>query len=134
MRLLLDINVLLDVVFERPGRDASAELISRCGRGDEGWLAWHSLATLFYLIAKQTSAAQARSFVADLLEWSHVAPTTHSHALQALELPMTDYEDALQAVAAVACGADFVVTRNGTDFLHSPVPALSPEDFLSGHP
>ncbi len=131
MRLLLDINVLLDVVFERPGRDASAKLISRCGRSDEGWLAWHSLATLFYLIAKQTSAAQARAFVAGLLEWSHVSPTTHGHALQALELPMTDYEDALQSVAAVACSADIIITRNQTDFLNSPVPALSPEEFLS---
>lgn len=133
MRLLLDINVLLDVIFERPGQAASAELISRCGRLDEGWLAWHSLATLFYLVAKQTSAAQARSFVAELLEWSHVAPTTHGHALQALDLPMADYEDALQAVAAAACAADFIITRNGTDFLQSPVPALSPEDFLSRH-
>jgi predicted nucleic acid-binding protein len=108
MRLLLDINVLLDVIFERPGQAASAELITRCGSRDEGWLAWHSLATLFYLVAKQSSAEQARSFVADLLAWARVAPTTHDHALLALELPMADYEDALQSAAAVACGADLV--------------------------
>lgn len=50
MRLLLDINILLDLAFQRPGAPASAAVIAACGRQHQGWLAWHTLATLAYLI------------------------------------------------------------------------------------
>jgi predicted nucleic acid-binding protein len=130
MRLLLDINILLDVAFGRAGREASAAVIRQCGGTHEAWLAWHSLATLAYLVERQDSEATARAYVADLLAWARVAETTHAHALQALKLPMRDFEDALQAVAALACRASYIVTRNGKDFAASPVPALSPEAFL----
>jgi len=43
---------------------------------------------------------------------------------------MQDFEDALQAAAAVACNADVIVTRNLADFRKSPVQAVSPKDFL----
>ena len=50
MRLLLDINILLDVAFQRPGEPATAQVIARCGREHEVWLAWHSVAILACLI------------------------------------------------------------------------------------
>ncbi len=51
MRLLLDINVILDVVFGRDGAVASSAIIVRCDEDCEAWLAWHSVATLAYLIS-----------------------------------------------------------------------------------
>lgn len=130
MRLLLDVNVLLDVAFQRPGEPASTKVIGLCGVGHEAWLAWHTLATLSYLIERQSGAIMARSFVEGLLGWADVAPTTGADAVQALALPMPDFEDALQAAAAMACGAQVIVTRNGRDFKGSPVPAMTPEAFL----
>ena len=130
MRLLLDINILLDVAFQRPGEPASSQVIARCGREHEAWLAWHSVATLAYLIERQHSAAQSRDFVRGLLVWADVAVTQRSDAQQALDWPMPDYEDALQAAAAVACGAQIVITRNVRDFKGSPVPAMTPETFI----
>jgi len=46
---------------------------------------------------------------------------------------MPDFEDALQAAAALACGAQLIVTRNERDFKGSPVAALNPEAFLRQH-
>jgi len=43
---------------------------------------------------------------------------------------MKDYEDALLASVAKRSKADFIVTRNEGDFKGSPVPAVSPQDFL----
>ena len=63
MRLLLDINILLDLAFQRPGAPASAAVIAACGRQHQGWLAWHTLATLAYLIERQGSAQVARAFI-----------------------------------------------------------------------
>lgn len=133
MRLLLDINILLDVAFQRPGEPATSQVIARCGREHEAWLAWHSVATLAYLIERQHSAAQSRDFVRGLLVWADVAVTQRSDAQQALDWPMPDYEDALQAAAALACGAQIVITRNVRDFKGSPVPAMTPEAFIQQH-
>jgi hypothetical protein len=134
MRLLLDINIVLDVAFQRPGEPASSELIALCGRGHQAWLAWHSLATIAYLIERQQSATMAREFIRGLLGWADVAVTQHADAVQALDWPMPDFEDALQAAAAVACGAQFIITRNGRNFKGSPIPALTPEAFLKQQP
>jgi hypothetical protein len=133
VRLLLDINVILDVAFLRPGEPASSRVIASCGRGHEAWLAWHSLATLTYLIERQHSAAFAREFVRGLLGWAQVAVTQHADAVQALDWPMPDYEDALQAAAAAACGAQAIITRNVRDFKGSPIPAMTPETFIRLH-
>ena len=35
--------------------------------------------------------------------------------------------------AAVACGAQFIITRNVRDFKGSPVPAMTPEAFIEQH-
>lgn len=134
MRLLIDINVLLDVALQRPGAATSARLLAQCGRQHEGWLAWHSVATLAYLIERQQSAISSRDFIRGLLTWADVARTGRADALAALDLPMDDFEDALQVAAAMACGAQFIVTRNRRDFKASPVAALTPEAFLRQYP
>jgi hypothetical protein len=134
MLLLLDINIILDVVFQRPGEPASSALIGSCNEQHQAWVAWHSVATLAYLIERQRNPAVARELVTGLLSWARVATTGHQDAIQALQLPMSDFEDALQVSAAQACGADYIITRNGRDFVQSPLPALSPEEFLARHP
>lgn len=134
MRLLLDINIILDVVFQRPGEPATSKLISTCGQQHEAWLAWHSVATLAYLIERQHDTAMAKNVIADLLGWARVATTGQEDALKALQLPMSDFEDALQVAAAMACGAGCVITRNQRDFADSSIPAYSPEEFLIRFP
>ena len=59
-----------------------------------------------------------------------MAHTGTADALAAFELPMADFEDALQAASAMACGAQVIVTRNERDFKASPVPAMNPDAFL----
>lgn len=49
---------------------------------------------------------------------------------RALESGMPDYEDALIAFAAQRQGVDFIVTRNKKDFANSPIPALTPGEFV----
>ena len=134
MLLLLDINIILDVVFQRPGEPGSSALIGSCNEQHQAWLAWHSVATLAYLIERERNPAVARELVTGLLSWARVATTGHQDAIQALQLPMSDFEDALQVSAAQACGADYIITRNGRGFVQSPLPALSPEEFLVRHP
>lgn len=134
MRLLIDISVLLDVALQRPGAPASALLLGTCGRQHEGWLAWHSIATLAHLIERQQSSVPVREFIRGLLEWADIARTGRPDVMAALALPMRDFEDALQVAGALACGAQCIITRNVRNFKGSPVRALDPDTFLRHDP
>ena len=68
-----------------------------------------------------------------ILSWADIAPITKLTAHQARALDFTDFEDAMQAAAAVECQAHLIVTRNLRDFTHSPIPACTPEQFLAKH-
>ena len=50
----------------------------------------------------------------------------------AAELPMADFEDAMQAAAARARGARHIVTRNVDDYQRSPIRAVAPREALGG--
>jgi predicted nucleic acid-binding protein len=127
MRILIDTDVLLDVALKRePFVQASSGVI-RWAQGDpaQAGVAWHSLSNLAYL------AQPARGFIAHLLEFVEVAPTGTREARQGVGFPMADLEDALQAAAALAFDALYIVTRNVKDFKSSPVPAITPTRFLA---
>ena len=42
----------------------------------------------------------------------------------------SDFEDAVIAATALREGASYIITRNTIDFVKSPVPAMTPADFL----
>jgi hypothetical protein len=44
---------------------------------------------------------------------------------------MRDFEDAMQVVAAEACGADVIATRNIRDYARSPLRAATPKALMS---
>ena len=62
-----------------------------------------------------------------------VIPATGTvDSVRALQFPMRDIEDALQASAALNFRANYVVSRNAKDYRGSPVPAITPEEFNAG--
>jgi hypothetical protein len=67
----------------------------------------------------------------DLLLAVHVCPITHDVLNQALALPFTDYEDAVQHASATASQVDAIITRNLDDYKHATLPVFSPTDFLN---
>ena len=126
MRILLDNDILLDVALARqPHLQASADVLRWVEAGGSAAVAWHSLANCAYMLKNS-----ARPFLENLLQLVVVAPVATPEAQRALALPMKDLEDAFQAAAALAWGADFIITRNLPDYRHSPVPAIAPDAFL----
>ena len=132
MRVFLDTNILLDVLLNRQPTVSDSEGAILCceAPGAEMFIAWHGLATAYYLIKRGRTEMEALKEVDKILAWARVAGGTDAHARQARTLGFSDFEDALQAMAATACAADFIVTRNVRDFTLSAVPTLTPTDFL----
>ena len=129
MRIFLDTNILLDVLMNRPGLVADSEAaILRCEALGVGmFVAWHGLATAYYLLRRERTEPEAMKEVDRILAWARVAPAGEVEAQRARSLGFSDFEDAMQAVSAEACRADWIITRDTTGFANSPAPAATPQ-------
>ena len=131
-KVMIDLNVVLDVLQERePFYKASAALLAAVETGIiEGYLAAHSLTTLFYLIQKGKSSADARAMITNLLQFLKIATIDQSTIEQSLNLDYRDFEDAVQMIAAIQCKADYLITRNIKDYKPALLPVIQPIDFM----
>jgi predicted nucleic acid-binding protein len=130
--VLIDLNILLDVLQKRePFYEIAAALLATVETGRmKGYVAAHSITTLFYLIRKDRSAAEARATITNLMQFIKIAPVDQSTIEQALNLDYSDYEDAVQMISAVQCKADYLITRNVKDYQPELVTVLKPVEFL----
>ncbi len=133
LRVLIDLNIILDTLQARePHYMDSAQVMAHVELGHvTGLVAAHSWTTLFYLYARDQSADQARVHLTELLQFLLTAPVDHTVIEQALNLPYQDFEDAVQMMAAVRAGADYVLTRNVRDYQAGPLPVLQPGELLA---
>jgi predicted nucleic acid-binding protein len=118
LRLLLDINIVLDVVLGREpwALEASALLAALEEGRAEGYLAGHTITTVHYLVQKERGRRTAARAVSDLLRLADVVPLAREDFREALALGVRDFEDAVQAVCAIRIAADHMITRNPKDF------------------
>jgi predicted nucleic acid-binding protein len=131
-RLLLDLNVLLDVVLERPGAPVAAQVWAALERGrGRGYVPAHGLTTVFYVVSRAQGRAFARRATEALMQAFAVAPLDQDVLRRALALDWPDFEDAVCAAAAEACECDGIVTRDPAGFRHSPVDVIDPATALA---
>jgi predicted nucleic acid-binding protein len=128
-RVLFDTNVVLDVLLDRqPYVEASAAAWASVETGtSEGMLAAHAVTTIHYLVRKEMGNNKARRIVSAILRVFGVAAVDGAVVQEALQLPFSDFEDAITAAAARLAGCECIVTRDPKGFRGSPVPALTPE-------
>jgi len=128
-RILFDTNVILDVLLERqPYVEASAAAWAAVETGNaEGMLAAHAVTTIHYLVRKETGNIKARRIMSAILRVFGIATVDSAVIQEALQLPFSDFEDAVTAAAARSAGCECIVTRDPRGFRGSTVRALTPE-------
>jgi len=133
VRILIDVNVILDVLADRtPWVDESAIVLSLLESDElQGFVAAHSITTLYYLTAKEVSRKRATAAMVELLNLVSVVEVNEDVILKAISLGWSDLEDAVQGVCALETGADYIITRDTGAFQDLPIPALSPGEFLA---
>jgi predicted nucleic acid-binding protein len=133
MRVFLDTNILLDVIQSRVGlvEESTAVIVLAEELDAKLFIAWHSLATIYYLIRRGRTEHAAMKEIDQILDWADIAPVNSLSAARARNLNFSDFEDAMQCVCAESCLADIIITRNTKDFFASSVPALAPSGFLT---
>lgn len=101
MKLLLDVNVILDVVLARdPWAEDAARLLAAIHRGEhDGWVAGHTVTTAHYLVERARDTKAAAVAVTDLLDLVDIAPVAEPELRRAL-----------------AVDADAIVSRDAAGF------------------
>lgn len=133
MVILIDTNVALDfLTMRQPHYDIARNVIRICaGERINGYIAFHSLPNIFYILRKTHSESDRRRMLKKLCLVLRVTGASHEKVCNAIERKeFLDFEDCLQDECAKEVAADFIVTRNVEDFRYSKVRAITPEDFL----
>ena len=132
-RVLLDVNVVLDVLLDRkPFADDSSAVWAAVENADvNGMLSAHAVATLHYLNSRAVGSKQAMETTEALLSVFEIAAIDEAVLRSAAGLGLKDYEDAVLAAAARRAKCDAIVTRNPRDFKGAPVKTLTPPEALA---
>ncbi|EPF47635.1 hypothetical protein HMPREF1222_00537 [Treponema vincentii F0403] len=131
-KVLIDLNIILDFLNKRNFHQEAAQLLNRCVEGKlSGYICAHEVTTLSYFLFKeQKDKNKVAAIISSLLDIFHVIPIDETILKNSLLSPITDYEDAVIEVSAVAFDIDYILSRNISDFKLSRIPVYTPEQFF----
>lgn len=135
MDVLLDANVILNFATGRndPFAQDSERIMELAAAGRfNGYLAFHSLSIIWYVLRHGRTAEQTRQsleMICDILTAVSIPHSLVERAIQNRAFP--DFEDCLQDECASFVNADYLVTCNGKDFSAAKTKTVSPTEFLS---
>ncbi len=131
--VLLDTNVILDALLRRElFVDDARQILHRVAQGElTAFVCATTITTIDYLAAKALGPKASRKLLSVLLDLCDVAPVTRAVITDAIASPIADFEDAVLCHAAINCGLNAVITRNGKDFKRSGLNIYSPKEWLT---
>jgi predicted nucleic acid-binding protein len=136
MKVLLDTNIAQDAIEQRePFSDEAEKLIMLIANKEiEGCLSSHATTDIHYVVRKRLGQAVARAALSYLFMLFTIVDTSGKDCVRALELDMSDYEDAVMVCCAQREAVDAIISRDKkllkTD---AGIPIISPTDFLASH-
>lgn len=132
MRVLIDTNVILDLLCNRPSfSDDAARIFRLCEiRAIEGVISALSIPNIVYIMRKELDENKIQEIIRMMSTILSIEDLRGDDMLKAAMLPIRDFEDALQSLCATRIKADFIVTRNLKDFANSRVMAIKPSELL----
>ena len=133
MVLLIDANIILDVLLNRPDFVKDSAMIWKLCETEQmkGYVSTLTFANLVYIMRKQLDPEKIEDVFHKLnliFEFSDFSVSDLTHAA---ELNWKDFEDAVQSVTAERIHADYIITRNVRDFSKSRVMAFTPSELLA---
>ncbi|NMM94022.1 PIN domain-containing protein [Bifidobacterium oedipodis] len=132
MRLVIDTNVFLDVILDRPSCDAAARVLALSEQKDcELLMPAHAAATIAYIVEKNRDRSTAAQALSLCLGIARVAPLDESAILRGLSLGFRDVEDSFVAAIAIREQADFIVTGNVKNFVGFLAPAITAAELIA---
>lgn len=132
MKVWIDTNVILDVLCNRREYvEASSNVWKQCEvHNIDGYISSLSVLNIVYIMRKELTREKIRDVVRKLSVIFNIVDLKADDIIKAANLPIDDYEDAIQSVGALREKAQYIVTRNIKDYANSKVPAIKPSELL----
>ena len=132
-KVLLDINIILDLLNKRDDHESAAKIFDLCVLKEiKGYLCSHEITTLSYFMEKFKYPSDKRILIINnLLDVFSIIPSTEKILRDSLLSSISDYEDAVIEVSARNLEIDFIVTRNHKDFKDGIIPCCNAKEALS---
>lgn len=131
LRILVDTNILLDYLLERePYWELSRTIVKSCQQSTvAGCIAAHSVTNIFYILRNNFSIEDRKRILLNICRIFYVEGIDIHKLRNALENEdFLDFEDCLQVECAKNFHADYIVSRNVSDFKNSHIPCVEPEE------
>jgi predicted nucleic acid-binding protein len=131
VKVFFDTNIIIDIIAKRPGYMEARELFTYCEtRRLTGFMSAVTVTDVMYILRKDNDCGIVRIALQTMMQILKVTVVKKSDLAFAFASAMPDFEDAVQASCAKRSRAKYIITRNTKDFANSPIPALTPTDFL----
>lgn len=133
MVLLIDANIILDVLLNRPVFVKDSSMIWKLCETKQmkGYISTLTYANIMYIMRKQLTPEQIQEIFCKLkliFEFADLSPAVLERTVN---MKWKDFEDAIQSATAESVHADYIITRNIKDFKQSKVMALMPSELLA---
>lgn len=131
MKLFLDTNIFMDMLFERDNGCHAKQIIQSIQNGiHEGYVADITHLNIDYVAKKQ--GQEIRKFLCFIEKYFIIAGADNSIMRKAIKLDNSDLEDNVQAILAKKSACDLIIS-NDHMFVQSGLNVLSAESFLVQH-
>lgn len=132
MKVLIDTNVILDVLYKREGfYEDSLKIWKLCEtRKIDGYISALSIPNIVYILRRELDPEKTLEVINNINLVFKIYDLKSEIIMQAAEKKTKDYEDALQMVTAQKLKASFIVTRNIKVFTGSKIIAVKPSELL----
>ena len=132
MQVLIDTNVILDVLCSRESFVKFSSIVWKYCEVSriEGYIYALSVPDIVYILRKELTPEKTKQVIDTLFLIFNVADLRVSDLKKAGAMKSGDYEDALQMICAERIRADYIVTRNTSDFAGSRVPVITPYELV----
>ena len=128
MKLFLDTNIFLDILFERENCIYAKDIIQSILDGaHDGYVADISILNIDYVAKKQMQ--EVRDFLHFIEKNFVIAGADNGDMLKALKLENHDLEDNLQFILAKKSACDLIISNDKT-FIKSSLSVLNAKLFL----
>lgn len=131
---LIDTNVIINFITKRddPYKNDCLKVMELCSENAfEGYIAFHSLSIIWYVVKKLETEEKARAWLNNICNILTVTGATQEQVKDAIKnSDFHDFEDCLQDECAVHVNAEYIVTCNAKDFQHAKTQIVTPDIFI----
>lgn len=132
MRLLIDTNVILDMIFNRKGCENAASLFRKIEQEESTpYITASAVTDLFYIIRKEThDMEQTYQILINLFKMVEILAVTEQDIRDAFGARWKDFEDCVQYTVAKNNRISCIITNNKKDYADSSLMVKTPYEYL----